>query len=145
MYDKEDDFVQHTNSRVYKDGKVERKKNPILNKHDTLETLVKCIGWLVHNGYGKDGFEYYNYKTKKKEYDYNEWMKDGMRLSSLFDDEIGLKLFTYISENASGFVNSDDVKDKFMTFCNYTSTENDILYYFALCKKKLGQNWKNQI
>ena len=96
--------------------------------------LVECIGQLVKNGYGTDGFEYYDaeiYDDDNK-YDYAKWRRDAWRLGSLDRPDIGKRLFTFISRHAEGYTDDEIVNDLFDRSIKKCPDNNNVGYYFAL-------------
>lgn len=124
--------------------KVERKDyehsvDKELTKED-LKLLTYTIYYLVGQlGYGTKSLPYSDSSTK---YDYDCWMKDGYRLSNIGYDDIGLKLYKYISKNSDGYVSEKDVEDNFYKFQSYSEQYTNIGYYFWLAHEIIGQKWK---
>ena len=111
----------------------ERDVEMIMTK-ESYKDLVICIEQLVKNGYGQQGFSYYDDKLydDNKEYDYAKWRRDAWRLGSLDNSNIGRKLFRFISKNADryeGIIDTDNMFDKYIGRC---PDNNNIGYYFAL-------------
>ena len=111
----------------------ERDVEMIMTK-ESYKELVICIDQLVKNGYGKQGFSYYDDKLydDNKEYDYAKWRRDAWRLGSLENSNIGRQLFRFISKNADryeGIIDTDNMFDKYIGRC---PENNNIGYYFAL-------------
>lgn len=110
---------------------------------DDLKLLTYTIFYLVNVlGYG---YKVLPYNDESNEYDYDCWMKDGYRLSNIGNDEIGLKLYQFISKNADGYKGEKDVEDNFYKFQHYSKEYTNIGYYFWLAHELLGDNWKNII
>ena len=100
-----------------------------VNKDDLI-CLVKVIYLLVNE---------HNYVSD----DYDEWLLDGFRLATIPNKELGLKLFTMISENSDNFESYEDVKTKFEECCNTTKYKTNILgYYINKIKEYYGENWR---
>lgn len=101
---------------------------------ESYKDLVICIEQLVKNGYGKDGFFYYDpekYEDDKK-YDYAKWRRDAWRLGSLERHDIGKKLFLFISRHAEGYDGDDSVIKMFKNYIHRCPDYNNVGYYFAL-------------
>lgn len=116
------DCNYHCNNELSKDGLIE---------------LTRVIGILIKNGYGQDGFDYYDDRfNDDKKYDYTRWRLDAWRLGSLSNKKYGYKLFTMISKHANGFTTQDDVDkmwNKYRTRqFDIKQQTNNIGYYFAL-------------
>ena len=105
----------------------------VMNK-ESYKELVICIEQLVKNGYGQQGFSYYDDKLydDNKEYDYAKWRRDAWRLGSLNNSNIGRRLFRFISAHADryeGIIDTDNMFDKYIGRC---PDNNNVGYYFAL-------------
>jgi len=101
---------------------------------ESYKELTECIGQLVKNGYGTDGFSYYDtdlYEDNGK-YDYAKWRRDAWRLGSLERSDIGRRLFQFISRHAEGFVDDFDVNNMFNKYTHRCPDNNNVGYYFAL-------------
>ena len=108
---------------------------------DDLRLLTYTIYYLVNNlGYGSKRLPY---SDTSNEYDYNCWMKDGYRLSNIGRDDIGLKLYQFISEHSDGYEGSADVEANFYKFQSYSKEYTNVGYYFWLAHELLGDDWKN--
>lgn len=111
-----------------------------LTKED-LRLLTLTIDYLVRNlGYGKKKM---SYTDNSSTYDYRAWLNDGYRLSNIGNDDIGLKLFQFISENSDGYENENDVVEHYNRFQHYSDGYTNIGFYFWLAKDMLGDNWKS--
>lgn len=120
----------------------EHNVNKQLSKEE-LKLLTYTIFYLVDKlGYGKKSLPY---SDDTIEYDYNCWMKDGYRLSNIGHDDIGLKLYQYISKNAYGYKGEKDVEDNFYKFQKYSEQYTNIGYYFWLAHELIGDDWKKII
>ena len=98
--------------------------------------LVKCIELLVKNGYGQNGFDYYDEQYEdNKEYDYARWRLDAWRLGSMTNADVGYKLFLFISKHAIGYDGIDTVNDMWNKYKGRCDTCNNIGYYFAVCNR----------
>lgn len=115
---------------------------------DTLKLLVKTIWYLVDVlDYGNAKIDYYtpfdaSHNDYVNEYTYNEWLCDGFRLCNIGNDKIGLALFDKISMNAPNYKGKQDVKENFDKFKKYSKKDGNYSYYFSLCKRLVGPNWK---
>lgn len=145
-YIKSPDTVIEMYNKVYvkekknKDTDKEYNDNTEISKED-YRLLIYTIYYLVNNcGYGKAKLPYSDISN---EYDYNAWLNDGYRLSNIGRDDIGLKLYKFISMNADGYNGEKDVEDNFEKFKDYSEGYINIGYYFWLAKELLGDNWKN--
>lgn len=112
----------------------EEKVVDMIMTKESYKELVICIEQLVKNGYGQQGFSYYDDKLydDNKEYDYAKWRRDAWRLGSLENYNIGRRLFRFISEHAdryTGIIDTDDMFDKYIGRC---PDNNNVGYYFAL-------------
>ena len=77
--------------------------------------------------------------------DYYEWLLDGFRLATIPNKDIGLKLFTMISENSSNFKSHKDVEEKFNECCKTTKYNTRILgYYINKVRELYGTEWKQK-
>ena len=70
-------------------------------------------------------------------------MNDGYRLSTIGNDDIGLKLFKYISSHADGYEGDKDVEDNYYKIKHYSHGYISIGYYFSLAKNLLGPDWRD--
>lgn len=132
MYDKKIVFEKKTDYEHSVDKELTK---------DDLRLLTYTIFYLVGRlGYGKKKLPY---SDESSEYNYDCWMKDGYRLSNIGRDDIGLKLYQYISENSDGYEGSVDVEDNFYKFQSYSEQYTNIGYYFWLAHELLGDNWKD--
>ena len=107
--------------------KIQKYKSMYLIKTENEVLLVK-------NGYGQQGFSYYDDKLydDNKEYDYAKWRRDAWRLGSLDNSNIGRRLFRFISAHADryeGIIDTDNMFDKYIGRC---PDNNNVGYYFAL-------------
>lgn len=103
-----------------------------LTKTDLIE-LTKVIYLLVTK---------HNYTSD----DYDEWLLDGFRLATIPNKEVGLKLFTLISENSDNFKSYDDVREKFEECCRTTTYRTNILgFYINKIKEYYGNEWRDKI
>ena len=106
-------------------------KDWILTKDD-LKDIVVAIYLLVHIfGYTAD--------------EYEEWLLEGFRLATIPNKEVGLKLFTMISENSDNFKSYEDVEEKFDECCQTTTYRTNILgYYINKIKEYCGVEWRSR-
>lgn len=104
----------------------------ILTKQD-LKDIVVCVYVLVK----------YNKYTSN---DYNEWLLDGFRLATIPNKEVGLKLFTIISEYSDNFKSYEDVREKFSECRRTTTYKTNILgYYINKIKEIYGPDWRFRV
>lgn len=143
-------YIKPVDSEIEMYNKVYKRDN-YNDKHEYTEIknltkddyylLVYTIYYLVDKlGYGKKKLPYSDISN---EYDYDAWMNDGYRLSNIARDDIGLKLFQYISEHADGYEGAADVEENFYKFQGYSDGYINIGYYFWLAKELLGDDWKD--
>ena len=122
-------FVREETNDIVDEDIVERTMTK-----ESYKELVECISQLVKNGYGKDGFSYYDpdkYIDDNK-YDYAKWRRDAWRLGSLEKSYIGRRLFCFISEHAEGYDGHESVEHMFDKYMHRCPTFNNVGYYFAL-------------
>lgn len=120
------------------------KKQEIINKENNIE--YNDIEWILSKDNLKDIAKaiymlttYCNYKSD----DYNEWLLDGFRLATIPNKELGLKLFTMISEKSANFKSYKDVENKFNECCRTTKYQTNVLgYYINRIKEYYGNDWK---
>lgn len=104
----------------------------VLTKQD-LKDIVVCVYVLVK----------YNKYTSN---DYNEWLLDGFRLATIPNKEVGLKLFTIISEYSDNFKSYEDVREKFSECRRTTTYKTNILgYYINKIKEIYGPDWRFRV
>ena len=104
----------------------------VLTKQD-LKDIVVCVYVLV---------KYNNYTSN----DYNEWLLDGFRLATIPNKEVGLKLFTIISEYSDNFKSYEDVREKFNECRRTTTYKTNILgYYINKIKEIYGPDWRFRV
>lgn len=104
----------------------------VLTKQD-LKDIVVCVYVLVR----------YNKYTSN---DYNEWLLDGFRLATIPNKEVGLKLFTIISEYSDNFKSYEDVREKFSECRRTTTYKTNILgYYINKIKEIYGPDWRFRV
>ncbi len=100
---------------------------------DDLRSISTIIYVLVN---------YCNYKVD----DYNDWLYEGFRLATIPNYDVGLKLFTMISQKSKGYVNDEDVKEKFDECRERTQNSTNVLgYYINKIKGIYGPEWKSVI
>lgn len=103
-----------------------------MTKED-VKDIVICVYMLVK----------FNHYTAD---DYDDWLLEGFRLATLPNKEVGLKLFTLISENSDNFEDYNDVEDKFNECVNTTTYKTNILgYYINRIKDIYGEDWKPRV
>ena len=124
---------------------------PLINEYDVepkqslckqeLIDLVRKIETLVKNGYGQNGFEYYDerYNDGNNEYDYARWRLDAWRLGSMTNADVGYRLFLFISKHAIGYTGIDDVNDMWNKYKGRCEYNNCVGYYHALYNRMSQQ------
>ena len=125
IYDK----VKHIETKeVDRDYKAE---DWVLTKDDLKDIVVAIYLLTQYCGYTSD--------------EYNEWLLDGFRLATIPNKELGLKLFTMISEASDNFESFDDVEDKFEECRRTTTYKTNILgYYINKIKEYYGLEWRSK-
>lgn len=78
--------------------------------------------------------------------EYMNWLKEGMRLATIPDKELGFKLFLMISEHSDSYKGVEDAKNKFSNCIATTRYDSSILgYYINKIKEILGTDWKYRV